>query len=230
MKAGKYGFLIIGECLFAVGFVASVGRADYTSSDYRLPSPQYRSTNSVIYNTAQGPFVIDSFFDVFVDIDRVPPPPPGTVIVDSFSDIFTELTIHPPSGPPQNVNPVPPNPTIRLAGRVGGPIFVVETDDILTMSLSGGSMPGGVMIRESPTLPSTGLTTIQDLGGGLYHINSFFDVFTELSLDGGQSWIPGSEALHLEGGLPEPSSAVLALPTLAVLGCTGRRQRVLSIK
>ena len=34
-------------------------------------------------------------------------------------------------------------------------------------------------------MPSPGRTTITDIGGGLYQIDSFFDVFTELSIDGG---------------------------------------------
>ena len=49
-----------------------------------------------------------------------------------------------------------------------------------------GYVPGGppILIREDPAQASVGQTTITDLGGGLYHIDSFFDVFTELSVDG----------------------------------------------
>ena len=49
----------------------------------------------------------------------------------------------------------------------------------------------GIMIRESPTLASTGRTTIATLSDG-YLISSFFDVFTEVSLDGGMSWNPAA--------------------------------------
>ncbi len=56
--------------------------------------------------------------------------------------------------------------------------------EMLALSLTGT----GYMIRESPTKASTGKTTIQDLGGGQFQINSFFDVFTEISLDGGATW------------------------------------------
>jgi len=41
---------------------------------------------------------------------------------------------------------------------------------------------GPIQVRESPTLQSTGQTTITDQGSGLVRIDSFFDVFTELSL------------------------------------------------
>jgi hypothetical protein len=217
---------IAGGCLFAVGLIGSVGRADYISSDNRLPSPQYRSTNTVLYNTPHGPFAIDSFFDVFVEIDRVPPPPPGGTFVDSFFDVFTELTLHPPSGPPTTVNPIPPNPQIRLSGGPPGNPYIIDTE-MLSMNLVGGTMLPGIMIRESPTLPSIGKTSIQDLGGGQYHIDSFFDVFTELSLDGGATWSPGNQPLHLDGGLPEPTSAVVALLIIATVSCAGLRGKML---
>jgi len=93
------------------------------------------------------------------------------------------------------------------------------------MSLTGGP----VMIRESPTKASTGKTSIIPLGpggSGPYHIDSFFDVFTELSLDGGQSWIPkaGPRGTRVTlGGVPEPSSIMLA--GWALIGLAGLVRR-----
>jgi len=52
---------------------------------------------------------------------------------------------------------------------------------------------GPALIRESPTRPSLGRTSITDLGGGTWRIDSFFDVFTELSVDGGQTWMPSTD-------------------------------------
>ena len=83
--------------------------------------------------------------------------------------------------------PIPPSFPMTANGRVQtvaygkGPTNVTGTfqTEMLGMSLIG---TGGVMIRESPTLQSLGQTKITDIGGGLYHIDSFFDVFTELSL------------------------------------------------
>jgi hypothetical protein len=65
-----------------------------------------------------------------------------------------------------------------------------------------------ILIRESPTLASTGETTITDIGSGMYRIDSFFDVFTELSIDGGQTWIPGDSPMRLEL-IPEPATILL---------------------
>ena len=75
-------------------------------------------------------------------------------------------------------------------------------------------------MQEDPIRPLMGQTDITDLGGELYHIDSFFDVFTELSVDGG-SWIACDSSTHMYL-TPEPGTlSLLALGGLAVL----RRRR-----
>jgi hypothetical protein len=129
--------------------------------------------------------------------------------------------------------PIVMNGDVRTVAYGKGPGDTTGTFDteMLQMNLIGG----GVMIRESPSRPSLGKTSITDIGppggGGPpddgYHIDSFFDVFTELSLDGGQTWIPKSgpraTRVHL-GGVPEPTSFVLlALGVFSVCGIARRR-------
>jgi hypothetical protein len=97
---------------------------------------------------------------------------------------------------------------------------------ILALDSSGGQFPPNVDLRCSPTIPSTGTTTFDPLPGGGFHINSFFDIFTELSLDGGETWTPstGSSRATLTP-LPEPSSVVLlAAGTAIVLIARWRRR------
>jgi hypothetical protein len=115
--------------------------------------------------------------------------------------------------------------TTEVFGKVGNVTGTFNTE-MLSMNLTGNSPFGPYMIRESPTLASTGQTTITDIGGGLYQINSFFDVFTELSLDGGASWIPSSNgpAHVVLGPVPEPSTFALAGLGAGLLAfCRSRR-------
>jgi hypothetical protein len=65
------------------------------------------------------------------------------------------------------------------------------------LDLSGPSMPAGIRLRESPTLASTGQTTIRSNATGGFYVSSFFDVFTEISLDGGSTWHPASGGSQL---------------------------------
>jgi hypothetical protein len=97
---------------------------------------------------------------------------------------------------------------MRTAHRTGtGDIRTFDTE-MLSLTLSGGLLPPQVMIRESPTLPSRGGTAIRRLPSGEFLVSSFFDVFTELSTDGGQSWFPAPVPLRLS--LESPAEAAPA--------------------
>lgn len=63
--------------------------------------------------------------------------------------------------------------------------------EILQMNIQGGTLPPGILIRENPVPAdsSKGLMTLRQIQGG-WEIASFFDVFTELSTDGGATWMP----------------------------------------
>ena len=146
-------------------------------------------------------YQVDSFFDVFVEIhvDGA-----SDFVIDSFFDVFTELTIDNPQG-----------------SRAGH-----WDTEILSMDLSSSGpipIPGTTStleIRLSPTIPSTGSHELIDLGGGRWQIDSFFDVFTEISVDRG-TWQPASGGIPM-ALIPEPATmSLLAIGGLAVL----RRKR-----
>jgi hypothetical protein len=212
------GWFLAAACLFVLGAVSNLAQADYDSSDNRVPSPTYRSTNLVTYSTPSGPYSISSFFDVFTEIQRVPPPDTGTGQTNSFFDVFTEIYLEGPGIAP-GTRSAASQQTIHFDGV---PNETWQTE-MLQLDLTGGGLPTGLKIRESPTLASTGTSTIQYIGGP-YHIDSFFDVFTELSIDGGQSWTPGNAPLHLVGNLPEPSGAALALVAMVAIGWPAARR------
>ena len=108
--------------------------------------------------------------------------------------------------------------TTMVFGKVGNTTGTFQTE-MISMSLTGNVGGGIVEIQESPTMPSQGETTITDLGGGLYHIDSFFDVFTELRADfgGGFSpWVPQTNGPSRVDLGPDP-----AIPEPAGLGLIG---------
>jgi hypothetical protein len=122
----------------------------------------------------------------FVNCD--PPPGPGAS-TDHTMNSFVNANFSINGGPQTPVNA---QALMRVAVQSTsqvGPTRFFDTE-MIQLDLTAGPF----MIRESPTRASTGKTAITDLGGGLYHIDSFFDVFTELSLDGGQSWHPSVAA------------------------------------
>jgi hypothetical protein len=105
---------------------------------------------------------------------------------------------------------------------------------MLSMNLVGNHPSlGQVMIRESPTLPSQGQHSLHpmpgtpSMPGGMLAIDSFFDVFTEISLDGGQTWTPADRAIPmtLTYVTPEPATAVLLLGCVAACSLAARRRR-----
>jgi hypothetical protein len=80
--------------------------------------------------------------------------------------------------------------------------------EMLQLDISGGTLPSGWMIRESPTRSSNGRTSIESLADGTFKIKSFFNVFTELSIDGGTNWTPSTN----EQGQPFAGKVVLKPP------------------
>ena len=64
--------------------------------------------------------------------------------------------------------------------------------ELLSLDFTGGNLPSGAMFRESPTRQSLGQTTIRPVqsqpGPIMYGISSFIDIWTDVSLDGGQTW------------------------------------------
>lgn len=109
--------------------------------------------------------------------------------------------------------------------------------DLVSMQASVSDLDGdGILLRESPTKSSTGrfdieqtlpatsvpgIKGLQPLASNGFKILSFFDVFTDVSLDGGKTFSSSEGATHLQG-TPEPASmAAMGVGIAALL----RRRR-----
>lgn len=182
-----------------------------TNSPLLPPAGEYRTPQQVHADYQIG-FTLFSLSDIshfgFTSIFRSPI---GSDEIETFNSTITGFMFSDgnPAGPVILTGPV----TVRVSNYTSSQTGTFQTE-MLAMDLTGG----GVWIRESPTLPSLGQTSITDIGGGMYHIDSFFDVFTELTLDNGQSWTPSSNGPAHVDLLPEPTSlALLAVSGLALL-------------
>ncbi len=146
------------------------------------------------------------------------PPEPGNTAIESFGsliDLEGEINAGGTWIPFAAANVSAPT-TVKITGLSTPGEYSTE---MLAMNISVSSPFGLIMIREDPRpgYASTGQTTLTPVTGG-YQINSFFDVFTELSLDNGINWIPDDNGpIHVYyENCPEP-----ALTSLLGIGLAG---------
>ena len=118
-----------------------------------------------------------------------PPPPPLGADTHSFGSGI-EGSISTNGGATWSAFGAYANVTFHIASGIDSGSTRNFVTEILALSVSGGSLPAGIMIRESPSLASNGATSITANGDGTYTIISFFNIFTELSIDDGQTWSP----------------------------------------
>ena len=107
------------------------------------------------------------------------------------------------------------------AGQVTG-TFSTQMD---SMDMTGYIDGHSVEVKLDPARPTLGSTTITDLGDGMYHIDSFFDVFTEISIDHGafSPQIGGPSVVTLTC-TPEPSTwGLFCCGAMGLAGIGARR-------
>jgi hypothetical protein len=156
-----------------------------------------------------------------------PLPPLGSSIQVSSQVKVTTKIAPAPGAPPETTARSTGDSSICTAARHD--LYDTEFTSLeLTGDIpsAGGRIP--YIIRESPTLASTGEHSVLPLPGpGTFQVDSFFDVFTELSLDGGQTFYAASGPIHLEltGFVPEPGSVALAAIGLGGGALIIRRQQ-----
>ncbi len=177
-----------------------------TSNAFPDPFGIYKSVGTVFYPIPPGGLVTLEGLTLSSPAGSIAPPlspasatwGPAAITADTAMSFFGGPTLL-----SSNVDVA----SASITGLADDPPFHFYATEMLSLNLTG--LPFGAQIRESPTLASTGNHSITDVPGG-YVIDSFFDVFTELSLDGGATWFPSTGPMHIEN--PEPT----ALGLLAV--------------
>ena len=142
--------------------------------------------------------------------------PPGGV--DEFP-AGVLLTLEMPSGGMSHITLNGPARMLRGDPHDSNGDGRMEIDtELVAMDLSGLSPLGAVRLRESPTRPSTG-RMVQQAPGVDFPADSFFDVFFDITWDGGQTWTPLPQPVPIETAItaiPPILAHYNSPPTLAV--------------
>jgi len=189
-----------GGNMFAVG--GNVGGTTYATFDTEILSMDLTGHGPNLVPLTGQPFIVDSFFDVFFDV-RVGA---ETFNVDSFFDITYRVSPGSSDGS-WDTEMVALSLTGQVGGNPGGiPVqgFQVRLDPGLTPERVS---PNGQIIVGDPD------------AGGTFIVDSFFDVFTELSIDGGPFQPSGDtptpiaiQGFAFEGPPGDPTDPVMPTP------------------
>ena len=134
-------------------------------------------------------------------------PPLGSSTTQTLSMNFAKISVSYDAGVTKTDYSATGEMQIRLSHVADVSSNKIFETEILSMNLSGGTLPPGVMVRESPSKASLGRTSVRTMPSG-YMISSFFDVFTEISLDFGATWASASEPVCLDFSSSPPSISV----------------------
>ncbi|HVC62438.1 MAG TPA: hypothetical protein VND19_19000 [Acetobacteraceae bacterium] len=116
----------------------------------------------------------------------------------------------------------------EVLGRTSATELGTWATDLVAMSLSGPALGHTLTLTLDSLHPSVGTTSIAPFSSGNvqeFQVQSFFDVFVDLSLDGAHPRSTTVGPILVAAGVPEPASlTLLALPLLALSAARRRRR------
>jgi hypothetical protein len=186
---------------------ASAATPTFRSIDNRLPNPDrpYDMTSGTVIFPAGPTFGLYDLQFLPRHPSQLDIPKPNTAGNWEFDSVFDAVYQAMVSTGLEPVHRVSGYGTAHVVGAAGKDMFHQEFDtELVSLDLVGLSHYPQFKFRESPTLRSSGITTRVDLcppcASAFTHweISSFFDVFAEVSFDGGASWTPGDKSFHIE--------------------------------
>jgi hypothetical protein len=141
----------------------------------------------------------------------VPPTRQGQSATLEYDAVFTgELVLTSPETGAQQTYAI--HDPIRMTERVtvresrGGTLRYAT--ELTAVEFEGADFPDGVRVRESPQRRSAGTASIARQRQGGFRIEASYQVWLELSLDGGRSWHVADNAVGMKL-VPEPARATL---------------------
>lgn len=215
-------FMLAVLCVITSGLVRNAGATPVDGFiDPNLPpvhpNPDvayHSDEEGYVYYPASGIVITDIVHGNFTDIGRSYS---GNDEIESFDSVLTTSVEVPGMGmyAAELTGPV----STKVYNKAGNTLGTWNTE-IVSMAMTGSIGGVDILIRESPTLSSIGITSVES--GSNFRIDSFFDVFTELSVDGGQTWMPSEGSCRMTL-VPEPTT--ICLFVFGGLGVLSRRRR-----
>ena len=199
--------------LVCLGFLTGRANADLITTTNSLPV-EYTIATPISYFSGLvvfGGFTVSGF-----STNTLPPASvPGSSIDISYGATVTMSNLL-----NQYAAPLSATELITFTGETN--LVSTYNVEMLQMDIAGGNLPSGVMLRESPTLASTGNFTITALGNGYYQLHGYFNLYTEISFNSGVNWFANDGGPALMVIAPEPASAALFALGFAGFACLRR--------
>jgi hypothetical protein len=221
MKPSKWNrcaWIELALSLCIAANLAPVAQAipSFQSIDWRLPNPDrpYEMVSGTVHYDVPQHFSIYDLEFAPSDPSQLDFPernPDGSSEFDSTFDITYRAVIGISTQPPRTVTGTGKARAIGFA-----PAEIQDTGDfrwsnvqafdteLVALDLSALSPIPEIMLRESPSIRSNGVILREDqcpvcMSPFAYlRISSFFDIATEVTFDGGVSWTPASDFIHVE--------------------------------